>query len=226
MVKPSMNPIHSNTRNRELLDHLLGHLAASLVRVLVFVVVRWKTVEVVDQIRLLGDIDCHRAWAMLPVSREDDHGLWLHFGRDLPPGFAQFGKGRMVFGFHEVRPANTEEVDRHPWGGLGVRGGFRHGACCWCGWWCYGVGLPDARLRSAVDGLYGEDPKENETPEVFPVEEGTVVWWRRGHDELYSHFHPRTFRVLSNSRSAHRVAGSTRAHDDVRIWIIPARVTR
>ena len=82
MVKPSMNPIHSNTRNRELLDHLLGHLAASLVRVLVFIVVRWKTVKVVDQIRLLGDIDCHRAWAVLPVSREDDHGLWLHFGRD------------------------------------------------------------------------------------------------------------------------------------------------
>ena len=61
MVKPLMNPIHFNTRKREPLDYILGHLAASFVRVFVFVVVRWKTVEAVDQIRLIGDIDCDRA---------------------------------------------------------------------------------------------------------------------------------------------------------------------
>ena len=39
---------HSNTRHRELCDHLLGHLATSLARVFVFVVVGCKTVEGVD----------------------------------------------------------------------------------------------------------------------------------------------------------------------------------
>jgi len=114
MVQASFDSLNLNTGNRQLLNNPFGNLGASLVRIIIFVVVRWKAIKIINYIRLLSDIDLNIAWAVLPVGRKDDYCFGFDFCRDLSPDCSQFGTGRVFGVFHEVRPANAEEVDRYP----------------------------------------------------------------------------------------------------------------
>ena len=67
MVETALDSFNLNASAFELLDDLLRDLAAPPVRIFGLVVVRREAVEIVDQIRLLGDVDLDRVRAALPV---------------------------------------------------------------------------------------------------------------------------------------------------------------
>lgn len=114
MIKSPIDSFNLNTDTLQLLNDLLGNLRASTVRIIVFVVVFREAVKIIDQIRFLGNVDGNPIWAILPVSRTDNHSFELDFGGDLLPNFDKFCIGRMLGVLHEVGPANAEEVDRCP----------------------------------------------------------------------------------------------------------------
>lgn len=116
MVKASLHPLNLDTRTLKLLYDLLSKLWASLVWILVFVVVGRKSVEVVDDIHLLGDVDAELVRSITPVGRDDEHRLGLDLCGNLLADFAQLAKGRVSGVFHEVGATDTEKVDGWPRG--------------------------------------------------------------------------------------------------------------
>ena len=114
VVEASLDSLNLDTNTLQLLDDLLGNRGASLVRILVFVVVRRESVEIVDQICVLCDIDTDLVGSVLPVGRKDNYRFWLDFRRDLLPYRGKFGVGRVGCIFYEIRTSNAEKVDRCP----------------------------------------------------------------------------------------------------------------
>lgn len=113
MIKPSFHLLHLDAGAAKLLNDLVRKFRAAFVRKFVFVVVRWKPEEIIDDIGVLCGVNLDTIRAILPVCREDDDRFRLDFGRNLSTNLAQLRVGRVLRVFHKVGSANAQEVDWH-----------------------------------------------------------------------------------------------------------------
>lgn len=75
MVKTTLRRLSIDARVVQEGDNVACHSRGATMWELCFIVVRWETVEIVDEIGLLGSIDFDGITRGLPVGREDDNSF-------------------------------------------------------------------------------------------------------------------------------------------------------
>ena len=83
VIEATRYVIDFNAGRIELLNDLLRDLGASSVGILDLIVVRRESIKVVDQLRVLGDIDRNSVHCVLPMRPKHDNGLGLDLCGDV-----------------------------------------------------------------------------------------------------------------------------------------------
>lgn len=83
MVQSPFHPLNLNPSTFQPSNHHLRNLRTAFIRILILIIMFRKSVEIINQISLLGGIDSDFGWAVLPVGREDEHGFGLDFCGDF-----------------------------------------------------------------------------------------------------------------------------------------------
>ena len=112
MIKTTIYSINFNTGSVQLLNNLFRDLRTSSIRELDLIIVRRESIEIIDQVRVLGNIDSNSIGLVLPMGTKHNHGLGLDRRSNVPSDLGQLLVRRMVGVFDEIGAADTEEKSR------------------------------------------------------------------------------------------------------------------
>ena len=114
MIQPSLHSFDLHTCRPQQLSNPLRHRRTAPIWELQIVVPWRKAREVIDDIRMLSDIDADFSGGRsLPMGREDDNGFGFHFRRDFLAYGGHMGVGGVGGVDGEIGTADAEEVDGH-----------------------------------------------------------------------------------------------------------------
>ena len=87
MVKTSLYRLDIDAFRRKFLYNLQCNFSTPSIRVVIFIVMRWKAVKVIDQVRVFENINLDCTRTPLPACGEYNYSFWLDFLCDFQTGF-------------------------------------------------------------------------------------------------------------------------------------------